>query len=80
MSTRTTSGSPNASQRRMKPAAFSEAAESITPPRWWGWLATTPTGWPLRRVSAVTMFRAQRGESSSIELRSQMQRITARTS
>jgi hypothetical protein len=64
----------------MNPAAFSEAAESITPPRWCGWLATTPTGCPFSRISAVTMLRAQRGESSSIELESPTQRITERTS
>ena len=58
----------------------SDAAESITPPRWWGWFAITPTGWPFRRTRAVTMLRAQRGESSSIELESATQRITERTS
>ena len=64
----------------MNRAAFSEAAESITPPRWCGWFAITPTGAPFSRVIAVTMFLAQRGESSSIELESEMDRITARTS
>ena len=38
---------------------------SITPPRYRGWLAITPTGRPSMRASAVTMLRAQRGETSS---------------
>ena len=67
VSTTATSGSPNASQKRTNRAAFSELSASSTPPRWRGWLATTPTGRPSNRASAVTTLRAQRGHSSSSE-------------
>src|SRR3954447_23163038 len=57
-STRTSSGTLNASQVRTKRAAFSLAAISIVPARWRGWLATTPTACPSRRPKPQMMFGA----------------------
>jgi hypothetical protein len=48
----------NASQKRMKRAALSEAAMSSTPASTAGWLATTPTEWPPRCAKPTTMFAA----------------------
>jgi hypothetical protein len=50
-----------ASQRVMNRAALSAASTSSAPPSAMGWLATTPTGRPPSRASAVTRFRAQAG-------------------
>ena len=80
MSTSTTSGRPNALQVRTKRAAFCAASASITPPRYQGWLAITPTGRPSMRASAVTMLRAQRSDTSSSAPPSTSASITPRTS
>ena len=80
VSTKTTSGRRKRSQRQMKRLAFSAAAASITPPSLRGWLAITPTGRPSMRPIAVTMFGAQRGETSSICPESTQAAITSRTS
>src|SRR2546428_354713 len=56
-----TSGTPKASHSMMKRAALSAESMSRAPPSTIGWLAITPTGWPLSRARAVTMFLAQPG-------------------
>ena len=42
-------------------APFSSDSASRQPPRWWGWLAMTPTGVPSMRAKPTTRLRAQRG-------------------
>ncbi len=64
MSTRLTIGKLNASHRRTKRAAFCEAAMSSVPAKIRGWFATNPTGIPPIRANAVTIWPAQRGQSS----------------
>ena len=44
----------NESQKPTKRAPFCEAAMSRVPAMAWGWLASTPTGWPAIRTRAVT--------------------------
>ena len=80
MSTRTTSGSPYALHVRTNLAAFCAASASITPPRYQGWFAITPTARPSIRQKAVTMLRAQRSDTSSSSALSTIARITWRTS
>src|SRR5436305_685892 len=80
VSTRTTSGRPNALQVRTNRAAFCAASASITPPRYRGWLAMTPTGRPSRRATAHTMLRAKRGEISICSPPSESARTTVRMS
>ena len=80
VSTSTTSGMPKRSHRFTNQAPFSDAGESITPAIRFGWLAMMPTGRPSMRVSAVYMFGAQRGASSSTEPASAIARATAPTS
>ena len=80
MSTKTTSGRPKRLQSSTKSAAFSEAAASITPPSWRGWLAIRPTGRPSRRAKAVTMFGAHFGQISSRLPPSSTASATSRTS
>ena len=80
VSTSTTSGMPKRLQELTKSAAFSAAALSMTPPKRRGWLATKATGRPSIRARAVTMFRAQSGESSSRLSSSAIAAATSRTS
>src|SRR3954454_17818481 len=49
VSTSTTSGRPKALQVRTKRAALAADSASSTPPRYFGWLAMTPTERPSRR-------------------------------
>lgn len=65
VSTRTTSGIPNALHVRTNRAAFCEASASMTPAIRRGWLATRPTARPSMRAKAMTMFGAQAGWISS---------------
>jgi hypothetical protein len=67
-------------QVRTNFAAFWEASASITPPRYHGWFAMTPTARPSIRQKAVTMFRAQRSDTSRSSSLSTSARITLRTS
>ena len=67
-------------QMRTNFAAFCDASASITPPRYQGWLAITPTGRPSIRQKAVTMLRAQRSDISRISPLSTSALITSRTS
>ena len=52
-----TSGRWNVSQSSIRRMVFSPAAMSMEPPLNFGWLAITPTGWPLIRASPVTRAR-----------------------
>ena len=55
-----------ASQNRMNRAALSEAFTSRTPAKNRGLLAMTPTGLPMIRMKATTMFLAQNSWGSKI--------------
>ena len=59
VSHRNSTGRPKASHSCRKRAALSAPSASIAPPRWVGSLATTPSGRPSRRASAVTMPGAE---------------------
>ena len=65
VSTSVTTGRSNASHSCRKRAALSAPSLSIAPARWAGLLATTPTGRPSTRASAVTMPRPKSRRSSS---------------
>ena len=74
------SGRSKASQSCMKRAALSAPSRSMAPARWLGSLATTPSGRPSMRMSAVTMPSPKCRRSSSTEPASASVRMTARTS
>ena len=61
VSSSTISGNPKLLHVSMNQEPFSEVAESRTPARYRGWLATIPTGLPPSRARPTKRLRAQRG-------------------
>ncbi len=80
VSQRNRTGTSNASHSWRKRAALSAPGVSIAPPRCDGLFATTPSGRPSMRASAVIMPGANARRSSSTESVSHSASITARTS
>ena len=75
-----TTGSPKASQSCMKRAALSAPSLVIAPARCIGLLATTPTGRPSMRASAVTIPGANASRRTVTEPASASPSITGGTS
>ncbi|MNC86313.1 hypothetical protein D3C83_19650 [compost metagenome] len=80
VSTKSRIGMLNESHSTMSEVSFSQASESIAPPRDCGLLARIPTVRPSSRASPVTPAFPKRGFSSKKLLASTTVRITARTS
>ena len=79
-SSKVTIGTLNASQKRMKRAAFSLAAMSRHPARTAGWFATMPTTRPPSRAKPQRMLRANASWTSNHEPWSTMRVMTSRMS
>ena len=73
-------GTLKASQMRTKRAALREESMSSTPPRYIGWLATTPTLLPSIRPKPMTRFCAKYSCTSMNSPLSRSRSITSRTS